>query len=316
MDAAQTTATATPEPPSPEAAHREAPQDFTSGLEPIIAVGLDGRRHDRDALALAAQLQRALGGRLVLGHTIPPAPPMGRLELEYAGQARRNGLELLSRARTRIDAPSKTCVLDTWPPAYALRRLAEDERANTVVLASSHQGAFGRIVPGSTASHMLAHAPCAVAVAPVNYGEFAPSRISLIGVAYNVTPEADRALKVAADAARVLAVPLRLYHAIHAIPDGPGWDEYRKCMHEVAQAILDAGLRTIPNDVKATARVLVGHTAEVVAEAARCDAVNLLYVGSRGYGPVREALFGGVTGGLLQTSRCPLVIVPRVRSSS
>jgi nucleotide-binding universal stress UspA family protein len=316
MDAAQTTAPATPQPPSPEAAHREAPQDFATRLEPIIAVGLDSRRHDRDALALAARLQRALGGRLVLAHAIPPAPLMGSLELEYAGQARHNGLELLSRARRRIDAASKTCLLDTWPPAYALRRLAEDERANTVVLASSHQGAFGRIVPGSTASHLLAHAPCAVAVAPVDYAEFAPSRISVVGVAYDVTPEADRALEVAAGAARVLAAPLRLYHAIHAIPDGPGWDEYRKCMHEVAQAILDAGLRTIPSDIKATARMLEGHTADVIANAARCDGIDLLYVGSRGYGPVREALFGGVTGGLLQTSRCPLVIVPRVRSSS
>jgi nucleotide-binding universal stress UspA family protein len=314
MDTAQITAPGKPEAPSPEAAHREGPQDFDSRLEPIIAVGLDGRQHDRDALALGARLQLALGGRLVLAHAIPP-PPVGRLELEYAGQARQSGLELLARARTRTGAPSKTCLLETWPPAYALRRLAEDERANTVVLASSHRGAFERIVLGSTASHLLAHAPYAVAVAPVNYAEFAPSRISAVGLAYDVTPEADGALKVAAGVARVLGVPLRLYHAIHAIPDGRGWDEYRRCMHEVAQAILDVGLRTIPSDIKATARLLEGHTADVVANAARRDGIDLLYVGSRGYGPAREALFRGVAGGLLETSRCPLVIVPRVRSS-
>jgi nucleotide-binding universal stress UspA family protein len=311
MDAAQMTTAAAPEPPSPETPRSAAPRDFDATLEAVIAVGLDGRQHDRDALALAARLKLALGGRLVLAHVIPP-PPLGRLELEYAKQSRHNGLELLAKAR--IGAPSKTRLLEAWPPAYALKRLAEDERANTVVVASSHQGAFGRIVPGSTASHLLAHAPCAVAVAPVNYAKFAPSRISALGVAYDVTPEADRALTVAAGAARVLAVPLRLYHATHSTPDGPGWDEYRRCMHEVAQAILDAGLRTIPSDVKATARVLEGHTADVIAHAARCDGIDLLYVGCRGYGPVREALFGGVAGGLLQTSWCPLVIVPRDRS--
>jgi hypothetical protein len=35
----------------------------------------------------------------------------------------------------------------------------------------------------------------------------------------------------------------------------------------------------------------------------------MLFVGSRGYGPLREALFGGVAGALLIAARCPLVIV-------
>jgi nucleotide-binding universal stress UspA family protein len=57
--------------------------------------------------------------------------------------------------------------------------------------------------------------------------------------------------------------------------------------------------------------VLEGDVAEAIAETAHEDDVGLLFAGSRGYGPLREALLGGVGGALLQTARCPLVIIPR-----
>ena len=56
--------------------------------------------------------------------------------------------------------------------------------------------------------------------------------------------------------------------------------------------------------------MLTGNAAAVIAEAADDDDVSLLYVGSRGYGPLREAVFHGVAGSLLRAARCPLVIVP------
>jgi nucleotide-binding universal stress UspA family protein len=56
--------------------------------------------------------------------------------------------------------------------------------------------------------------------------------------------------------------------------------------------------------------VLDGDVATVIAETAQSDDVHLLFVGSRGHGPVREALFGGVGAALMRCARCPLVIVP------
>ena len=68
----------------------------------------------------------------------------------------------------------------------------------------------------------------------------------------------------------------------------------------------------LPVELEATtSTVLEGHTAEVISQVAANDEVALLYVGSRGYGPLREALLGGVAGGLLRTARCPLMIVSR-----
>jgi nucleotide-binding universal stress UspA family protein len=291
-----------------------APQRQRAEGDAAVLVGLDGREHDQDALALATKLQAALGGQLILAHAIPP-PAVGELEAQYAPQARKRGHQLLASAQEQTGAVARTCLVETWPAAYSLRQLADDYRAGMLVLASSHRGPVGRIVPGSTASHLLAHPPCAIGIAPRGYAHVTSKTISTIGVAYDVTPEADQALAAAAKAADTFGARLRLYHATHAIPDAPAWNEYRQCTYEFAQGILDAGLRQVPTNVAATSRLLEGAPADVLADAAREDGIDLLYVGSRGYGPIREALFGGVAGGLIQTSSCPLVIIPSGRSA-
>jgi nucleotide-binding universal stress UspA family protein len=47
----------------------------------------------------------------------------------------------------------------------------------------------------------------------------------------------------------------------------------------------------------------------VLAERSR--ELDLLVVGSRGYGPVRQVLIGGVSAELMRRAACPVLIVPR-----
>jgi len=277
--------------------------------EPAVIVGLDGRDHDADALALGLTLVRALGGSLVLAHVIPP-PPLGRGMTGYALEARRDGRALLERAVEEAGVPAHPELLETWPVPYALTELAQDQRAGMLVLASSHRGKLGRIVPGGVASHLLSRAPCPVAVAPVGYAGRGAAEVALVGAAYDGTSEADLALEAAAAAALRLGVPLRLYHAMHAVSEDPAWDEFRACMRRYAQGVVDAGLQRVPPQLSARGVVLEGDAAETIAAAAESERVDLLFVGSRGLGPLREALLGGFCGALLTVARCPLVIVP------
>ena len=39
--------------------------------------------------------------------------------------------------------------------------------------------------------------------------------------------------------------------------------------------------------------------------------VDVLFAGSRGYGPLRRALLGSVSGALVRDAGCPVVITPR-----
>ena len=46
-------------------------------------------------------------------------------------------------------------------------------------------------------------------------------------------------------------------------------------------------------------------------EEARDALLDLLVIGSRGYGPVRRTLLGGVSAEVTRTSACPVLVVPR-----
>jgi nucleotide-binding universal stress UspA family protein len=40
------------------------------------------------------------------------------------------------------------------------------------------------------------------------------------------------------------------------------------------------------------------------------QSLDLLVLGSRGYGPLRSVLLGGVSGHLIRTASCPVVVCP------
>ena len=281
----------------------------TAAEHPVV-VALAGGEHDADALALARVMQTAVGRDLLLAHVIPP-PPLGRGVTGYAIAARREGRELLSRAVEQSAPGSQARLLETWPAAFALSQLAEDHSASMLVLGSTHQGLAGSVVPGGTASHVVRRARYPIAVAPTGYARTSSTPISAIGVAYDGTTASDQALAAAIPAASKLGVPLRLYHAIYKLSDDRSWDRYRKTMHQAAQRVLDRGLRQVPDHIVRTSLVLEGDPAGVIADTASDEHVGLLYVGSRGYGPLREAVAAGVSGWVLHVARCPVVIVAR-----
>lgn len=274
-----------------------------------LVVGLDGREHDADVLALARTLQARFGAEVLIAHVIPP-PPVAHSSVDYPLVARRSGRELLARAAAAPGLHGETRLLETWPASLALAQLAESQHASAIVVASSHRGMIGRVMPGRTATRLTARTPCPVAVAPRGYARAAAAAIPGVGVAYDGSQAADVALAAAIAAAGKLAVPLRLYYVIHAVSKDPSWDLFRKNIRRVAQEVLDRGLQQVPPDVVASATLLEGDVADVLGEASAHEPIGLLYAGSRGYGPLREALVSGVLGRLLSRARCPLVIVP------
>jgi nucleotide-binding universal stress UspA family protein len=230
--------------------------------------------------------------------------------LEAEREFRRHGRALLRDTVAKLRQPAATELIEPGSPARGLAQLARQHRAATLVLGSSHRGPVGRLVPGGVASRLITCTPCATAIAPVGYAAVADATIHAVGVAYDGLAESDAALAAAAAAAVRLGVPLRLYHAMHEVPRDPRWEEFRGHMREFADGILKAGLARLHSPVPATTAVLEGDVATVVARTADDDDVGLLFVGSRGYGPVREALVRGVVGGLLRSCSVPLVIVP------
>ena len=81
-------------------------------------------------------------------------------------------------------------------------------------------------------------------------------------------------------------------------------------VRESVRASVDSALASLPEGVTAADELLEGDVVEELAalDERECD---LLVCGSRGYGPVRRVLLGGVSRRLMRRAACPVVVVPR-----
>jgi nucleotide-binding universal stress UspA family protein len=66
----------------------------------------------------------------------------------------------------------------------------------------------------------------------------------------------------------------------------------------------------LPDGVPVEEELLEGDTVEALAALDERE-IDLLVCGSRGYGPVRRVLLGGVLRKLIRRAACPVVVVPR-----
>ena len=277
---------------------------------PII-VAVDGSRRDADALGLAGRLRGVLDAAIVVAH----AHPYGRFEAMLAEDENE---ELLRTVTDRVweqvaeagDAGDVTMrMLADTSPARALHELARAEEAVLLVAGASERGRVGLVAPGSTSERIVQGSPCPVAVAPAGYARSAPETFARAGCAYDGTPPARAALARAAGLARATGASLRvisvhepvskanLSHRHHSLADSAGRAEAEK---ELAAAIARLG------DLTTDGVLLEGDPEARLSE--QSDDLDILYVGSRGYGPVRSLLLGGVSGRLIRTATCPVVV--------
>lgn len=63
------------------------------------------------------------------------------------------------------------------------------------------------------------------------------------------------------------------------------------------------------DEVEVACTLRVGDTADELADAS--TDLDLLVLGSRGYGPLRRVLLGGVCAKVMRSSACPVVVLPR-----
>jgi nucleotide-binding universal stress UspA family protein len=276
-------------------------------------VGYDGRAQGRDALALGALLATALGAPLVVATThasqaIASAVPAdaSRSEAERIAEA---GLDELP-----AELESEACVVAASSPARGLHDCADERRAALVVVGSSHRGALGRVLAGTAASQLLSGSPCAVAVAPRGLSERAPLTLRCIGVGFDDGAESWNALQQAAALAAATGAAVRVIHAVPPLvtslmaPAVPTEAEHER--ERQGQLATERAVASLPEAASAEARLVFGNPVLVLDLEARDD-LDLLLLGSRGFGPVRSVLLGSVSAELVRQAPCPLLVVPR-----
>jgi nucleotide-binding universal stress UspA family protein len=90
---------------------------------------------------------------------------------------------------------------------------------------------------------------------------------------------------------------------------GLGSATLREDIERSIQAGLDTVVAGLPDDVTGESVRLAGDPAGQLGE--HSGRLDLMLAGSRGYGPLRSVLVGGVSGRLMRTVQCPIIVVPR-----
>jgi nucleotide-binding universal stress UspA family protein len=274
-----------------------------------IIIGVDGTERGEDALVFGRQLAAFTGARMVLANVFPYEDLRGRAtSIAYRETLREASEEVLDAIRDRYELQAPTRPLASTSAARALHELAEMDGAALIVVGSSHVGSARRVLPGSTGEHLLHGSPCAVAVVPKGYRateHVAPKRI---GVAIDGSDEAMAALHGAAALARAFGAELEVIRAF-APYVAPVDAEMLADLEVTARTQLDEAVKALPPTIPAGRVFVERDPATLIVERSRD--LDLLVMGSRGYGPLRAVLLGGVSGRVIRDASCPVVVVPR-----
>jgi nucleotide-binding universal stress UspA family protein len=202
--------------------------------------------------------------------------------------------------------------------ARALHEAAEELGAGLLVVGSTERGGVGRVLPGSTAERLMHGAPCPLAVVPRSWRRHGGPRV--IGVGYVDTAEGHDALDNALALARRARAKLRVLAAAKERPVtetyGGGdpltpatrYENLAITLRVSAEQAVEAATRGV-RDVEIEPDVSVGDPADFLITAS--EHLDLLVCGSRGYGPPRAVLLGGVSRRVVSEACCPVIVLAR-----
>lgn len=274
-----------------------------------ILLGFDGS----DGALDAAELTRVLApphAKPIVVIVFPYGPlPVSFVALQ--DKAKRDAEPLVAEARRRLPGREiETGIFGGGSPAWVLSHVAEDEDADLIVVGSPHRGPVGRVLIGSVAENLLHGASCPVAVAPSGFAATKHEAPRLIAVAYDGSAESLLALKRAEELALETGCALRILTVVGPPQVVPGSGGYVPVAPPSPEEVLDRGKRAVSSDVAVDVQGLEGVPAATLARACEDD-VDLLVVGSRGYGPVMRVFLGSVSRELARIAPCPLLVIPR-----
>ena len=283
-----------------------------------IIIGVDGSERAEDAIAFGRVLARACGAAIKLAATFPqPDWPLGTVSGEYGEYLHEETGAMLERMRGALDEEDVAlCAIADPSPAGGLHRLAERDGAAMIVIGSTHRGRVGRVLPGSTADRLLHGAPCPVAIVPRDYRLGAGRPPAVVGVGFDGSDESHAAVTAATDVAKRLGARLRVIRVFEpgqlgtpAMLSGPAYVGAVGELQREAEGELRDLVAGLPEDMSVESVFVPGVAGRELA--IQSEGLDLLLLGSRGYGPLRAVLLGGVSHVVVRQAACPVIVLPR-----
>jgi nucleotide-binding universal stress UspA family protein len=265
-----------------------------------MIVAFDGTDTGWDGLVLGMGLAKAFGSRVCVVYVYDEE--LAASSSEAAAELAEHAEAVLAGARERVSQALAVgfCGLAAGSPARGLHELVRDEGADLIVLGSRRLGPRTKAALGAVSENVMRAAPCTVAVAPRGYrseGGFVPQRI---GVGWIPTNEGESALEVSCRIARATGGTVEVVATTSA-------SATVKDLQARARQAVDRVLAALDDDIPIEVHAGVGKApAELVNRSRQLD---LIVLGSRGYGPPRTMLFGSVSSQVVAQAQCPVMIL-------
>lgn len=229
---------------------------------------------------------------------------------------REAGEQLLRETRDELAPDARIAMETDLSVPRALERVARRNHRDLLVVGSSRHTQRGAVRIGKRTRQLLAHAKCALAIAPRGIDEVHGWRLKRIGLGYDGGPEADVALSFAASLAHASGASLHVRGVIDDRIPRVALAGHANATFNL-EAAFEANEQELISRATSAARdldpesetdVMRGRPADRLAE---LD-VDLLVIGSRRWGAMARLLLGSTGEALLQDlARCPVIVVPK-----
>jgi nucleotide-binding universal stress UspA family protein len=234
----------------------------------------------------------------------------GYEETEWGEDAR----VLAERVVARDGGELEIVHVEKGSAAHSLQALAEKGEADLIVLGSTHRAAIGSVAPGSIAEHLLQGARCRLVIAPRGYAreDHSQDRLRVVAVGYDGMAESQAALDEAAVLAGKFGASIKVIGVRTPVP-AMGAAAAAQAGAEAGpdfQTRLHDAVAELPPELRALPILESGDPVKRLLEAAEVG-VDLLVLGSRGFGPVLRLLIGSVSSRVIRGAPCPVMVVPR-----
>ena len=279
-----------------------------------VLVGHDGGEHAEDALALGQLIANRCEAELVVASVVP-TPIGGSMVPALPTDAY---TELTGKAKAALEAVAERVgatfeIEQASSPSHGLQSVGDRIDADLVVVGSSPRAAPGQTRAGRKGRQLMSGGSVAVAIAPDGFRERAA--LDRIGVGVDGSPESRIATETAIDLCPDGST-LQLVAVAAGFADEWGrWGttypmaEMAEATRESATYLLAEMAEIVPERLKKETTMLEGTAPIKLAEASA--GLDLLCLGSRGYGPVRRVLLGSVSSDVVGHASSAVLVVPR-----
>jgi nucleotide-binding universal stress UspA family protein len=284
-------------------------------MQQKVLIGYDDTPEGEDALGLGRRICEVLDARPLVA-TIISHPRDGADAADFDEAVQTYCEPLFAKARERLnglDVQEQPMISDS--AAAGIYELTDWLNPTVIVIGSTRHGTSGRVQVGTVGGSLLSGVHSTVAVAPRGYADD-NAGLGRIGVAIDGASESRRGLMAAALLAdrlnvglRVLSVMGQPHYVLGGLLSPLGPEEYREYKVKEWERVYEDAAGRVPDGLPTEPVLLHGDPAEALVDAT--SDLDLLVLGSRGYGPVKGTLLGSVSARVMAAASCPVLVVPR-----